>query len=60
MDAIDRRIVSVLQRDDEEEAETWRGKLNGFCNLYAFLSQVIPYQDSDLEKLYVFVRHLSS
>lgn len=51
---------TVLQREDEEEAETWRGKLNGFCNLYAFLSQVIPYQDSDLEKLYVFFRHLSS
>ena len=51
---------SVLQRDDEEEAETWRGKLNAFCSLYAFLSQVIPYQDSDLEKLYVFARHLSS
>lgn len=51
---------SVLQRDDEEEAETWRGKLSAFCNLYAFLSQVIPYQDSDLEKLYVFLRHLSA
>jgi len=49
-----------LQGDDEEEAETWRGKLSAFCNLYAFLSQVIPYQDSDLEKLYVFFRHLSS
>jgi type I restriction enzyme R subunit len=51
---------SVFQRDEEEEAENWRGKLNAFCNLYAFLSQVIPYQDSDLEKLYVFLRHLSS
>lgn len=51
---------TVLQRDDEEEAETWRGKLHAFCNLYGFLSQVIPYQDSDLEKLYVFFRHLSS
>jgi len=50
----------VFQRDEEEEAETWRGKLIAFCNLYAFLSQVIPYQDSDLEKLYVFFRHLSS
>ncbi|GAB5544301.1 MAG: DEAD/DEAH box helicase family protein [Sandaracinaceae bacterium] len=50
----------VLQGNDEEEAEAWRGKLNAFCSLYAFLSQVIPYQDSDLEKLYVFFRHLSS
>jgi type I restriction enzyme R subunit len=50
---------SVHQRDEAEEAEAWRGKLHAFCNLYAFLSQVIPYQDSDLEKLYVFLRHLA-
>ena len=25
---------------------------------YAFLSQIIPYQDSDLERLYAFVRNL--
>ncbi|NUQ24927.1 MAG: type I restriction endonuclease subunit R [Saprospiraceae bacterium] len=50
---------STLLRDNEEEAELWRGKLQSFRNLYAFLSQVIPYQDSDLEKLYVFLRHLS-
>jgi len=43
-----------------DEAELWRGKLQAFQNLYAFLSQVIPYQDSDLERLYVFVRHLST
>lgn len=51
---------TVLHHDNEEEAETWRSKLGAFCNLYSFLSQVIPYQDSDLEKLYVFFRHLSS
>jgi type I restriction enzyme R subunit len=51
---------TVLQRDEPEEADVWRGKLVAYCNLYAFLSQVIPYQDSDLEKLYVFLRHLSS
>src|SRR6476659_487782 len=49
----------VLQRDKEEEAELWRGKLQAFRNLYAFLSQIIPYQDSDLERLYVFVRYLA-
>ncbi|MEJ1930699.1 type I restriction endonuclease [Nostoc sp. NIES-2111] len=43
-----------------EEAQIWRKKLTAFRNLYAFLSQVIPYQDSDLERLYIFLRHLSS
>jgi type I restriction enzyme R subunit len=50
----------VLQEKAEEEAEVWRGKLVAFRNLYSFLSQVIPYQDSDLEKLYVFLRHLGA
>jgi type I restriction enzyme R subunit len=49
-----------LQTEKEDEAELWRGKLQSFRNLYGFLSQVIPYQDSDLEKLYVFLRHLSA
>jgi type I restriction enzyme, R subunit len=51
---------TVLQRDEEEEAELWRGKVQAFRNLYAFLSQVIPYQDSDLERLYIFLRHLAA
>ena len=51
---------TVRQRDDESEAEEWRGKLQAFRNLYGFLSQIIPYQDSDLERLYVFLRHLAA
>ncbi len=51
---------TVLQRDQEEEAELWHGKVEAFRNLYGFLSQVIPYQDSDLERLYVFLRHLAA
>jgi type I restriction enzyme R subunit len=49
-----------LQEENEEEAEIWRGKAQAFRNLYGFLSQVIPYQDSDLEQMYVFVRHLAA
>ena len=45
---------------DEAEAELWRGKVVAFRNLYAFLSQIIPYQDTDLEREYVFLRHLSA
>jgi type I restriction enzyme R subunit len=48
----------VRSGDSPDEAELWRGKLQAFQNLYGFLSQVIPYQDSDLERLYVFLRHL--
>src|SRR5438093_1212678 len=51
---------TVLQKENGEEAEFWRGKVQGFRNLYGFLSQVIPYQDSDLERLYVFLRHLAA
>jgi len=48
-----------LQNDEEEEAELWRGKTQAFRNLYGFLSQVIPYQDSDLEKLFTYLRYLA-
>lgn len=51
---------SARQQENADEAELWRGKLQAFRNLYNFLSQVIPYQDTDLEKLYVFLRHLGS
>ena len=47
------------REEDEEEAEDWRDKMRAFLNLYGFLSQVIPYQDSDLERLHVFLRHLA-
>ena len=51
---------AARQRDDEDGAELLRGKIQAFRNLYGFLSQVIPYQDSDLERLYVFLRHLAA
>jgi type I restriction enzyme R subunit len=50
---------SRLQNSEEDEAELLRGKLQAFRNLYSFLSQVIPYQDSDLEKLFTYIRHLT-
>ena len=56
--AVDR--FRELQLRDEEAAELWRSKLQAFRNLYAFLSQVIPYQDSDLERLYTYLRFLST
>jgi type I restriction enzyme R subunit len=43
---------------DEDEREEFRTMLTAFRNLYSFLSQVIPFQDTDLEKLYSYIRFL--
>jgi type I restriction enzyme R subunit len=58
---LDQAVVRFvqLQNTEEAEAELLRGKLQAFRNLYSFLSQVIPYQDSDLEKLFTYLRHLA-
>ena len=58
MNAVLDAIVQRFQDREEEEREQFRGQLKAYRNLYAFLSQIIPYQDSDLERLYAFVRNL--
>ena len=44
----------------EEDQDEFRGLLNTFRNLYGFMSQVIPFTDSDLEKLATYARFLAS
>ena len=51
-------MVERFQDREEEEREEFRGQLTAYRNLYAFLSQIIPYQDTDLERLYAFARNL--
>jgi type I restriction enzyme R subunit len=41
-----------------EEQPDFRGQLTDYVRLYAFLAQVLTFADPDLEKLYVFARHL--
>lgn len=43
---------------DEEVQDEFKGLLVNFRNMYSFLSQVMPYQDTDLEKLYTYLRYL--
>ena len=50
--------VERFKEYSEEERQTIKKQFVEFRNLYSFLSQVIPYNDSDLEKLYVFLRNL--
>ena len=58
MNAVLDAVVQRFQDRKEEEREEFRGQLTAYRNLYAFLSQIIPYQDTDLERLYAFIRNL--
>ena len=42
----------------EDERQDFRGQATDYVRLYSFLAQVITFLDADLEKLYVFTRHL--
>ena len=58
MNAVLDVVVQRFKDREEEEREEFRGQLKAFRNLYAFLSQIIPYHDSELERLYAFARNL--
>lgn len=42
----------------EGQKDEFRNALGAFVTLYAFLSQIMPFQDPDLERLYTFCRFL--
>ncbi len=41
-----------------DEQRDFRTQLDDYARLYAFLSQILPFADPSLEKLYVFARYL--
>jgi type I restriction enzyme R subunit len=44
--------------EEEQDRKGFRDKLSGYVKLYAFLSQIIPYADPELEMLYSYGRFL--
>lgn len=49
-------LVISFEFKTQEEQETIKKQIVEFRNLYNFLSQIIPYNDSELEKMYIFLR----
>lgn len=58
MNAIIDLVVPRFRDLDQESRDQCRKTLVAYRNLYAFLSQIIPFYDTDLEKLYSFIRFL--
>lgn len=53
------RVVDVFNQKPDEARENFRATLQKFARLYGFVSQIIAFEDVDLEKLYVFARALN-
>lgn len=51
-------IVDRVESATEDEQKQFRGNLSKFVDLYAFLGQIIPFSDVELEQLFQFSRYL--
>lgn len=54
--AVDR--FTHLLEEDADTAEAFRSTLRDYVRKYAFLAQIVPYQDASLERLYLYGKHL--
>lgn len=53
------RVVTNWNYKPEREREDFRSALQKFIRLYGFISQIITFEDVDIEKLYVFAKGLN-
>jgi type I restriction enzyme R subunit len=51
-------VVARYEERTRADKEDFRKHLGDYVRLYAFLSQLLTFTDTDLEKLYQFTRHL--
>lgn len=53
---------SEIFRNDlvKEQQEDFRGKVKTYVRLYIFLSQIVPFENPYLERLYIFLNHLQN
>jgi type I restriction enzyme R subunit len=60
-DRLHAALIPIIERYNEAEEQVqadFRKALNNYTRLYGFLSQIITFVDTELEKLYQFARHL--
>jgi type I restriction enzyme R subunit len=60
--AVDRftELADGEDEHDRQDAERFRVDLDDYVRKYSFLSQVVPYHDPELERLYLYGRHLAT
>lgn len=53
---IDYGVERFTDEPDEERKEEFRHLLDTYVRLYGFISQIMPFEDADLERLYSYLR----
>lgn len=56
--AIDPAVERWKDLEDDEAREEFRTAVRDFSRQYAFLGQIVPFSDSDLEALYYYAKYL--
>ena len=51
--------VDRFKELDDDDQDTFKRKLRKYQNLYSFLSQLLPFSDVELEKLYIYNKFLN-
>lgn len=53
--------AAIFRNDLEEEQQAdFRAKVKTYVRLYIFLSQIVPFENPYLERLYIFLNHLQN
>jgi type I restriction enzyme, R subunit len=56
LNAVVHRWTSI---EDEDARELFRSHIQSYCRLYGYISQIISFEDVNLEKLFVFLKYLN-
>lgn len=56
---LDTAVLRFREKPEQERSD-YKSLLTSFLNLYSFLSQIMPFSDSELEKFYAYARLLAT
>lgn len=56
---IDEVVDNWKALDNEDQQQEFKSKIQSFCRLYSYISQIINFTEVNWEKLYVFLRFLN-
>ena len=52
-------IIKRFNRSDKEDQNEFKKKIRRYQSIYSFMSQLLPFSDLSLEKLYIYLKFLT-